>query len=75
MYVVMTKGTEKCAVIREQKRLSAYIKASVGTIRAHITDSSWEWENFTIYNPSYLDLGTRKKGNPRNFTKQYEEMY
>lgn len=72
MYVVRLKNTEKVYVIREQKRLSAFIKVSAGTIRNKSTELSWEWKEFVIYNPVSIDLGTRKKGNPYNFVKKYD---
>jgi hypothetical protein len=72
MYVVRLKNTEKVYVIREQKRLSAFIKVSAGTIRNKSTELSWEWGEFVIYNHIQVDLGTRRKGNPYNFVKKYD---
>ena len=72
MYVVRLKNTEKVYVIREQKRLSAFIKASAGTIRNKSTELSWEWGEFIIYNPVSIDLGSRRGGNSYNLVKKYD---
>lgn len=72
MYVVREQETDKCAVIREQKRLSNYIGASVGTIRNNHSKRSWTWGKYVIYNPIHVDLGTRKQGNAYNFVKRFD---
>lgn len=72
MYVIQIKNTENVYIIREQKRLSAFIGASVSTIKNKSVEKAWEWKEFIIYNPVSIDLDTRKKGNPYNFVKKYE---
>ncbi len=73
MYVIRLKGTEKVSVIKEQKRLSMKIDASVGTIRANHDKYSWEWGDYIVYNPISVDTSTRKKGNPYNFVKRFDQ--
>lgn len=72
MYVVRLKNTEKVYVIREQKRLSAFIGASVGTIKNKLVEYSWEWKEYVIYNPVSVDITTRRGGNPYNLVKKYD---
>jgi len=72
MYVIRLKDTEKVYVIREQKRVSAFIGASVGTIKNKLSEYSWEWKEFIIYNPVSVDINTRRGGNPRNLNGNHD---
>lgn len=62
MYIVVENGTDNYAIIRQKKKLGAYIGVSVGTIRSKDKLTKWEWGAFTVINPKYVDESYGKVG-------------
>jgi len=70
MYVIRVKDTEKVAIFREKRALSAYINVSVDTIRRKEHLDSWEWGEYIVYNPFKEVLKTSRGGKR---VKKYQE--
>jgi hypothetical protein len=63
MYVVIEKETNNVAIIKENKSLSLYLGCSVSTITNKSNLKVWEWNKFTIYKPTYIEIKSKRGGN------------
>jgi len=66
MYAVVNKSTKASAIFKEKLYLSEYIECSTDTIRRNETKLSWEWGDFTVYNPKIVKIKS-KRGGKNNF--------
>ena len=62
MYVVIENDTDNVAVIKENKALSLYLGCSVSTIANKNHLKKWEWDKYTIYSPSTIQIKSNRGG-------------
>jgi len=63
MYIVLSKKSEKTAVIRDKTELAGYINKSVSTIRRNLKGlKRWETKYFTVIIPDYVQIKSNSGG-------------
>lgn len=63
MYIILSKTTDKTAVIRNQTELAGYINKPVRTVRRQLKDvNRWEVDNFIIIKPDYIQIKSNSGG-------------
>ncbi len=62
MYIIITKETNKSAVIKEKQAVSNYINKSVSTIYRNNSLLMWETKEFLIYNPQIIQIKSQRGG-------------
>jgi hypothetical protein len=71
MYIVLSKTSNKTAVIKNQTELAGYLNKVVSTVRRNLKDvSRWETENFIVIKPDYIQIKSNSGG--KRYPKERE---
>lgn len=63
MYILFDNTKDNCSVFIEKTTLANKIGCSTKTILRKENQNSWQWGNYTIYNPTYIQQKSKRGRN------------